>query len=470
MIAVAARLPDAPTAPHPDAVLALVLTGYLMIVLDLSIVYTGLPQIAASMSLGPVGLSWVQNAYLLCFGGFLLLGARAGDILGRKRMLMAGVAIFTAASLVIGIAQTPIELVTARGVQGLGAAILAPAVLSLIAISFPEGAPRSRALALYSMVAGAGASLGMVLGGLFAGALSWRVGFLVNVPIGIVLWLAAGRVLAETPRRSGHVDIPGALTSTAGMVLLVFAIVRSADHGWGDWTTLVPAALALMLLAAFIAVERRAAQPILPLRLFASASRTAALVARGCFVGAIVSFFFFTAQLMQQVLGYTPIEAGLGFLPMTLTTFVAALAVPRLTRRLGNAGLLAVALVLLAGGLGWLSLAGADATYWADLGFPMLLVGLGNGSALGPLTVAGVAGVHDADQGAASGLVNVAHQLGGSLGLAVLVTVFAAAAERADATLAASLRAATLGEALLMAIGLVLTFAFIRPAERRRAA
>ncbi|WP_211099985.1 MFS transporter [Acuticoccus kandeliae] len=470
MTIAAATMSDAPAEPHPNAVLAVVLTGYLMIVLDLSIVYTGLPQIAESMSLDPVGLSWVQNAYLLCFGGFLLLGARAGDIIGRKRMLMIGVAVFTFASLVIGIAETPAALIGARGLQGLGAAILAPAVLSLISISFPEGAPRSRALAIYAMVAGAGSSLGMVLGGVFAGALSWRVGFLVNVPLGIALWFAARQVLAETPRRSGHVDIPGALTSTAGMLLLVFAIVRSADHGWGDWTTCVPALAALVLLAAFIAIERRAAEPILPLRLFGSASRSAALVARGCFIGAMVSFFFFTAQLMQSVLHYTPIEAGLGFLPMTVATFLAALAVPRLTRSLGNAGLLTLALALLSAGLVWLSFAGADATYWADLGAPMLLIGLGNGAALGPLTVAGVAGVDNEDQGAASGLVNVAHQLGGSLGLAVLVTVFAAFADREGGSLIASLGAATFGEALLMAVGLVLTLAFIRPAEMRRAA
>lgn len=453
--------------PRPNAVLAVVLTGYLMLVLDLSIIFTGLPQIAASMGLDPVALSWVHNAYLLAFGGFLLIGARAGDLYGRKRMLMTGIAVFTLASLVIGVAQTPAELIGARALQGLGAAIIAPSVLSLITATFAEGEPRSRALAIYSMVAGAGSSLGMVLGGVFAGALSWRVGFLVNVPIGAMLWLTARAVLEETPRRPGAVDVPGALTSTAGMVLLVYAIVRSADHGFAEPVVMGTLAAALLLLAAFVAVEARAAHPFVPLRLLRNAGRAGALVARGCFIGAMVGFFYFTAQFMQRVLGYTPIEAGVGFLPMTIMTFLAALLVPPLTRRLGNAGLLALAFLTLVVGFAWLARATDAATYWTDLGLPMLLIGLGNGAGLGPLTVAGVAGVTGEDQGAASGLVNVAHQLGGSLGLSVLVAVFAAVAAM-GAPLAGSLGATTLGEATLAAIGLALTLTLVRPAERRR--
>ncbi|MBI5792385.1 MAG: MFS transporter [Rhodocyclales bacterium] len=456
-----------------NQVLAIVLTSYLMIVLDISIVITGLPDIQQSLGFSPVALSWVQNAYLLSFGGFLLLAARAGDLLGRKRMLLAGLALFTTASLAVGLATTPAWLIGARAVQGIGAAILAPSVLALISTTFPEGAERTRALSYYSMVAGAGSAIGLVLGGYFAGQISWRVGFFINVPIGIVLMASAARVIRESELHTGALDLLGALTSTVGMISLVFGIVQSAELGWSSSQTLTAVASGLVLLAVFVAIEARAVQPIMPLRLFASRQRSGAYLARMLFLGGMVSFFYFTTQFLQRVLSYTPFEAGLAFLPMSLMTFVAAMRVPGLTRRLGNARVLSIALGLTAAGLLWLSAADEHARFAFDIALPMAIVGFGNGLSLGPLTVAGVAGVADQDQGAASGVVNVFHQLGGSLGLGLLVVVFASS--NASGLTGVQLLSHRIGMALtgagfMLTLSLVAALLLVLPAERTVAA
>ena len=463
-----ARVTDrAPSCP--GAVLAVILTAYLMIVLDLSIIFTGLPEIGETMGLDPVALSWVHNAYLLSFGGILLLAARLGDLVGRRRMLRTGIALFTVASLGVGVAVSPLALIGARAVQGVGAAILAPSVLSILAATFAEGDDRSRALAWYSMVAGAGTSLGLVLGGIFAGLLSWRIGFLINVPIGIVLWLLAGRVIPESTRQTAPLDLFGAIASTLGMVALVYGIVRSADHGWGDAGTLASLACAGLLLLAFIRYEATAKAPLLPLSLFRDATRSSAYVSRMLFIGPAVAFFYFGTQLMQDVLGYTPVQAGLGFLPMTVVTFMVALALPRITARTGSAPVLAVAFLAMAAGLFWLASAGPQACYWSDLALPMAVSGVGNGGARAPLTSFGVYRVPEKDHGAASGLVNVAHQLGGSIGLGIFVVVFAAAATPTPPTgsLPQQIGAVFYSASFLCAIGLVLTLLFIQPAERR---
>jgi EmrB/QacA subfamily drug resistance transporter len=466
------ELAPARSAPGANAVLSVVLTAYLLIVLDLSIVYTGLPEIAETMDLGPLGLTWVQNAYLLCFGGFLLLSARAGDLFGFRRMLLWGIGLFSVSSLVIGIAQSPAELIAARAVQGVGASMIAPSVLSLISIHFPEGEGRSRALALYSMVAGAGASLGMVVGGIFAGTLSWRVGFLINAPIGLGLWFAARQVLQHTSRGEGRLDVGGAFTSTLGMVALVWGIVRTAEHGWTDPMVDFALGLAVVALGLFLWIETRNRDPLLPLAILASRIRSGAYAVRMCFIGAAVSFFFFETQLLQQVLGFSPLQAGLGFLPMTVTTFFVALSVPRLTRAWGNANVLCVSLAVMATGMLWLSFADAESEFWTAVALPMVLLGIGNGGALGPMTVAGVSGVSGRYQGAASGAVNVAHQLGGSLGLSVLAAVFAASQVSslpAKMGLAHQVSNAILGATFLLSLALVLALIFIRPAERKQA-
>ena len=408
-------------------VLVIVLASYLMIVLDISIVITALPKIHATLGFSATGLSWVQNAYLLAFGGLLLLGARAGDLLGRRRMFMVGLSLFTVASVAVGAAQTEAWLIAARAGQGVGAAVLAPSTLALLTTTFAEGAERTRAVSLYAAVAGVGATLGLVAGGMFAGWLSWRVGFCVNASLGLALILAAPRYLPETPRRAGRLDAVGALSSTLGMVALVYGIVRSADAGWSDPLTLATLAAGIGLLVAFVATERRAPQPVMPLRLFATRERTGAYTARMLFLGAMVPFWFFTTQYLQQVLGDTPVQAGLAFLPTTIVNFAAALAVPRLTRRYGNARVLLGGLALGIMGMAWLGQLSDDTAYLTRIALPMMLIGAGQDGAPGPLTAAGLAGVTPEDAGAASGVTNVAHQLGGSLGLGVLVAVFAAA-------------------------------------------
>ncbi len=417
------------TAPrsHRAPVLAIVLVSYLMVVLDISIVITGLPKIHHDLNFSATGLSWVQNAYTLAFGGLLLLGARAGDILGRRRLFIVGLALFTSASLAIGLAQSAAWLLVARAVQGAGAAILAPSTLALLSTNFPEGHERTRAVAYYGAVAGLGTSIGLVIGGILTDWISWRVGFFINLPIGIAMILLAPRYFAETERHSGEFDLIGALCSTLGMTALVYGIVRSATAGWSDPFTITALAAGALLLAFFVFSEWRAKQPIMPLRLFASRERTGAYAARILFLGAMMGFWFFITQFLQSVGGFSPFDAGLAFLPLTLANFAAAIAVPKLTHRFGNARLLAGGLTVTLLGMAWLSRLSADTPYLTGIALPMVLIGIGQGGTLSPLTAAGIAGVASKDAGAASGLVNVAHQLGGSLGLGVLVAVFAAA-------------------------------------------
>jgi EmrB/QacA subfamily drug resistance transporter len=461
---------DRPMRPtSPNTILGVVLVAYLMILLDLSIVYTGMPEIGKTMHMSPVMQTWVQNAYLLCFGGFLLLSARLGDTFGRRRILRVGVVLFTLASLVIGIAQSPYELIAARAVQGFGASILAPSVLAIISTTFPEGTERTRALAWYSIVAGAGASLGLVLGGIFAGLLSWRIGFLVNIPIGIGLLFAVSRYIPDNIPKEGRFDVEGAITSTVGVGLLVYGLVNAAEAGWLDRVTLATLALSVVVLGFFFWHESRVAVPILPLRLLRSRERSAAYLARMLYVGSIVSFFFFGTQYMQRALGYSALQAGLGFLPMTLVQFAAATTVPRVTRRFGGVSMLMGSLLVISVGLLWLATAGAQASVW-QLALPMVLIGIGNGGAMAPLTTSGVRGVEPGDQGAASGLVNVAHQLGGSIGLSTLTVVFAA---NADPRLTNALEmshqvsAVFVAAAVMNVLALVLTAVFILPANRK---
>jgi EmrB/QacA subfamily drug resistance transporter len=410
-----------------SSLLAIILGSYLMIVLDVSIVINALPRIHHALGFSAAGLSWVQNAYTLSFGGLLLLGARAGDIIGRRRAFVLGIALFTLASLAAGAAQSASWLLAARAVQGAGAAIAAPSTLALLMTSFPEGRERTRAMSYYAAVAGGGGSVGLVLGGILTSWLSWRWGLFINVPIGTALVLAAPRVLPETERRTGHLDVAGAATSTLGMFALVYGIVRAGGSGWADRITVASLAAGLVLLAAFVLNERRAEQPITPLHLFTSRERVGALVARVLFVGAMFGQFFFLTQYLQGVLHFSPIEAGVAFLPLTLVMFAMTQAVPGLVARFGNTAVLAGGVLVALGGMAWLSRIGTGTSYWTGIAVPMIVLGVGAASAFAPLTTAGVAGVGAEDAGAASGLVNVAHQLGGSLGLGILVTVFASA-------------------------------------------
>jgi EmrB/QacA subfamily drug resistance transporter len=456
--------------PGHGPVLAIVLACYLMIVLDMSVVITALPQIRESLHFSPANLSWVQNGYTLAFGGLLLLGARAGDLLGRRRMFVAGIALFTGASLLAGLAQSPEWLLAARALQGVGGAQAAAAPLAGLMTTFREGPERSRAIGLYSAVAGAGGSVGLVLGGMLTAWASWRWGMLINVPIGLALIWFAPRLLPETEPSTGHFDLPGAVTSTAGMTALVYGFVRAASDGWGERGTVAAFTAAVLLLATFVLTERRAPQPITPLRLFASRERSGAYAARILVVGGMFSMFFFITQFLQGVSGFSALQCGMAFLPLTIVQFGTTRVVPRLEAQLGSTTVLIGGLLVALAGMAWLSRISADAAYFPQVALPMVLLGAGIGAAFTPLTASGMAGVDAADAGAASGLVNVAHQLGGSLGIGSLVTVFAAAgrsASHADARheLAQSVATALTGSALFLALGLAIAVFVMRPAR-----
>src|SRR3954470_14327227 len=439
-----------------------------MIILDATVVITALPSIAERLDFSPAALSWVQSAYALTFGGLLLLGARMGDILGRRRTFVAGVVLFTLASFLGGLAQSQTWLLGARALQGVGAAIAAPSTLALLTTMFREGPERTRALAAYGAVAGGGGSVGLVLGGMLTGWISWRWGLWINVPVGIALVWLAPRVLAETERREGRFDLPGAAASTAGMTALVYGFVRAAEVGWGDALTVASFAAATVLLWLFVGVERRAAQPITPLRLFADRGRAGAYVARMLVVGGMFSMFFFLSQYLQGVRGYTPLATGIAFLPMTVVMFSMVRAVPRLTARIGGNTLLSAGVSLAALGMTWLSYIGEATPFFPAIAAPLMLLGVGMGGALAPLTAAGIAGVESADARAASGPVNAAHQLGGSLGLSVLVTVFAAGGGAATGNrydLAHGVAAAGTGSAVALTLALAIIVLVIARAE-----
>jgi EmrB/QacA subfamily drug resistance transporter len=459
----ARRTADAGAA-NPAMVLAIILGCYLMVVLDASVVLTALPDIRTDLGFSPASLSWVQNIYALAFGGLLLLGARAGDLLGRRQVFVIGLTIFTAASFLGGLAQSETWLLAARAIQGVGAAIAAPSTLALLTISFPEGSERTRAIALYSAVASAGASIGLVLGGLLTSAISWRWSLFINVPIGVVLVSLAPKYLPETERSSGEFDVAGALTSTLGMSALVYGLVRAAETSWGNTVALASFALAAIMLAAFVTVEKRARQPITPLRLFADRERVGAYGTRLLMVGAMFGMFFYLTQFLQGAEHYSAFKAGLAFLPVSLSIFAMVKVVPRLLGRVGPFRVLVGGLALALVGLLWLSRISTTTDYWLGIALPMLLVGCGMGLAFTPLTQAAIAGVDHRDAGAASGLVNVFQQLGSTIGIGVLVTVFAAASEGTGARALIEGVPSTISvSAGLIALALVIALTVMRP-------
>jgi MFS family permease len=448
---------EAPTgAPvHATLILTIICVSYFMVVLDSSIVFTGLPQIQSAMGFSGTGLSWITNAYVLVFGGLLLLGSRAGDLFGHRRMFVLSLVVFSLASLLVGAAQTQWWLIGARAFQGAGAAVLAPSALSLLTRSFAEGRARNRAMAAYSAVAGLGASLGLVVGGLVADLISWRAGFFLNVPVGIVMIVLAVRYLPETARRRGGFDVIGALLAT--------------DFGWSALATVGPLAAGPVLLGLFVAVERRTALPIVPLRLFASRERSGAYVVRMLYMGAMIGFFFFTAQYVQSAYGWTPLQAGLAFLPMTLVNFVVAVQVPRLLERARRPLVLLTGVALTAAGMVWLSRLGLHTPYVTGVALPMILIGAGQGLALAPMTSSGVDGVAPVDASAASGLVNTVHQIGSGLSLSILTAVAATAATGSTtADIAFRSGSALAGSAVLLALAVLAVLTLIVPARATR--
>ncbi|WP_291764090.1 MFS transporter [Cellulomonas sp. 73-145] len=456
-----------PRPVHPAAILAIVLISYFMILLDNSVIFTGIPSIQAGLHLDTATLSWVQDAYTLVFGGLLLLGARAGDIIGRRKLFIVGLAVFGLASLLVGTAQNGGLLIAARAFQGVGAAIVAPTSLSLITANF-TGRARARAIAWYAATAGIGASLGLLVGGAAAQWISWRAGFFINVPIAIAMGIAAARVLPETPRVPGRFDTVGAITATAGVGALVYGIVDSTKAGWTAPSTVAAIVAGLILITVLVLNEARAAQPIMPLRLFANRQRAGAYAVRMLYLGAMMGFFFFTTQYLQDVLGFTPLQAGAGFLPMTAVNFVVAMSIPRLGARMSQGTILTLGVLFTLIGMGWLSRVGTADSYWLSVAAPMVLIGIGQGLAFAPMTSAGVHDVQPEDAGAASGLVNTAHQLGSSLGLGILVTIAAQTAgltSTGAAAVARHVEAALTGSSLFLVAALVVTVLFV--AHRR---
>ena len=417
--------------PRRGLVLAIILAVQLMVVLDATIVNIALPDIAGALHFSPANLSWVITAYTLAFGGFLLLGARAGDLLGRRRVFIAGIALFTAASFLGGVAPWSGWLLAARALQGIGGALAAPSALALLMTMFQDGQERVRAIGWYTAVSIGGGAIGLILGGLLTQWASWRWVLFVNVPIGMVVIVLARRLLTETPSRNGHFDIRGALASTFGVTALAYGFVRAATSGWGDMLTVGAFAVGAALLVTFVLLERRAAEPITPLRLFADRSRSASYVARLFLTAGMFGMFFFLTQFLQEVLQYSPIKSGLAFLPFTVALFATSqLSARALVQRFGAKTVMVFGFSVSTLGILLLTQLSASSSY-LSLFAPLMLFGAGNGLAFVPLTSTSLSGVRQEDAGAAAGLVNVMQQLGGALGLAVLVSVFGTAARGA---------------------------------------
>ncbi len=409
------------------------LGAQLMIILDATVVNIALPHIQHGLHFSATSLSWVLNAYTLTFGGLLLLGGRVGDILGRRRVFITGIGLFTVASLAGGLAASAGWLLAARAAQGVGGALASPAVLALIVGAYPEGRERTRALGVYAGVVTGGASLGLVLGGVITEWASWRWVLFINVPIGIIVALATPWFISESPRQPGHFDLAGALTSTGGMASLVYAFIRAATGGWGESLTLGAFAAAAVLLGLFLLIETRARQPITPLGLFADVGRSASFVARLLLVAGMFGMFFFVTQFLQDVLGFSPLRTGIAFLPMTTALFAVSRAAPRLVPRFGPKRLIVAGLLPVIAGMAWLAQVSPATGYLTGVASPMLIFGIGMGVAFVPLTMVSLAGVRPGDSGAASSMVNVMQQVGGALGLAILVTVFGTASRNAAA-------------------------------------
>jgi EmrB/QacA subfamily drug resistance transporter len=422
---------DARPVSSPTVVLIIILTCQLMLILDASIVITALPKMKESLHFSTANLSWVTNAYTLTFGGLLLLGARMGDILGRRQVFVFGIGLFTLASLLGGLAPTEGLLLAARALQGIAAAVAAPSTLALLMMTFRDGRERVRAIGLYSSISGAGSSIGLVLGGFLTDALSWRWGFFINVPIGIAMVILAPKFLPETERHPGRFDLTGALTSTLGMTALVYGFVRASSDGWSNDGTIASFVAGVLLLAAFGLTETRASQPITPLRLFANRQRTGSFIARMFLVCGMFSSFFFMTQYLQGVRDYSALKAGFAFLPLSMVMFAMVRVVPRFAAKFSNATLIAGGALLAFAGMAWMSRLNTGTAYFPQIALPMVMLGAGIGLAFIPLTTVSIAGVAPEDSGAASGLVNVSQQVGGTLGIAVLVTFFGSATRHA---------------------------------------
>lgn len=459
-------LPD--NAGRAAAGIALVLTAQLMFILDATVVNVALPHIGDALSFGPASLSWVLNAYTLAFGGLLLLGGRLGDVYGRRRMFVGGLVVFTIASLVGGLAVSPEMLVAARAAQGAGAAMAAPGVLALLTTSAPDEAARHRALALFGAVTSGGMSIGLLLGGLVTDLGSWRWTMFINVPVGLAVLALAPRLLDETPRRPGRFDVVGAVSATGAAVAVVWSLIGAPEHGWTSARTVLGLATGAALLAVLVATERRVAHPMLRPELLKSPRRVSALAGIALVVGGQLSMFFLAVQYIENDLGFGPMATGLAFLPLTLGIFGMSRITPRLVGSFGATPLILIGTAGLSASFVWLSsLSPADGYVSGVLG-AMVLNGISAGFVFMPLTTSVLTGVEPEHAGSASGLLQTFQQLGGAVGLAVIVSVYAAGAVPGEFLPGA--RAAFLTSATFVALAFVVGLSLHLRARRERTA
>jgi EmrB/QacA subfamily drug resistance transporter len=460
--------------------LALLCMAQFVVVLDASIVNVALPSIGEGLDFSQDNLTWVVNAYVLTFGGFLLLGGRMADLLGRRRVFLAGLVVVAVASLAAGFAATEGQLIAARAAQGLGAAIISPSALSIITTLFTDGSERNKALGAWGAVAGSGGAAGVLLGGILTDGLGWEWVLWVNVPVATIAALLTPRMIAESRSESAtrHFDAAGAFTVTAGLSLLVYALVDATESGWGSTKTLSLLAASAALIGAFVAIELRSKAPLVPFRIFRMRTLTGANIV-GLLVGAsLFSMFFFISLYMQQVLDYSAIKAGLSYLPLSLAIIASAALGSELVTRIGFKPVLAIGLGFIAAGLLWFSQVSVTGSFAADILGPSLLAAIGLGLAFVTSTIAAVSGVEERESGLASGLINTSQQIGGAIGLAVLATV---ANSRTDDLMASAggdpselhnaltegFQAAFLGGAGFALLGLVLTLVLISNADSR---
>ena len=462
---------------NPWLVLTLVCFAQFMVVLDATVVNVALPSIQRDLHLAEGSLQWIVNSYALVFGGFLLLGGRAGDLLGRKRLFLFGLVVFTIASLLNGLSTSSAMLVGSRALQGLGAAFISPAALAIISTTFAEGRERGKALGVWAAIASGGSAVGLLLGGVLTQALSWPWIFFINVPIGIAVFFLSLRFVPESKDERAHrsFDVAGAATATGGLMTLVYAIVNAQEKGWTSFATLGTFAVSATLLIAFVLIELRTSDPLVRLSIFRVRTLTAAnsvmlLVASGLF-----AMFFFNSLYIQRVLGYGPLKAGLAFLPFTAGIMVSAGLASQFAPRVGVRIVSVVGMLLTAGGLALLGTVPTDGTYVAHVLPSLLITALGMGAVFVPLTLVATTGLHDDDQGLASGLFNTSQQIGGALGLAILSTFAAtrttneldSGASQASA-LVSGFHVAFVGGALFILAALVLLVALLRKRDVER--
>lgn len=419
------KIPIEPQSPPPNLNLALMVIALaqLMVVLDVAIVNVALPSIQRELRFAATDLEWVVNAYAIAFGGLLLLGGRTGDLFGRRRMFVIGALLFTAGSMAGGLATSPGYLITARAAQGVGAAILAPTALSLLAATFPQGAQRNRALGVYSAVSAGGGAIGLLMGGVITNYLSWRWIMFVNVPIGLLLAIAAPRALVRSEGKPGRLDLPGAVTVTAGVSLLVYGLARVATHDWSDSVTRATLAIAIALIVAFVALESRGRHPLMPLSIFANRNRSGAYGLSLAIGAALSGMLFLLTLFLQNVLDFSPLQAGFAFLPTAAGVVVGAGLTSRLIGRFGPRAPMTTGALLVAAGMFWLSTVTVHANYVTSVLGPLVILSIGLGMAFVSTSVTAISGVQPSESGLASALLNVGRQLGGSLGIAIMGTI-----------------------------------------------